>query len=68
MASFYVGIGFSQTKSTDSIAGGVQNKKDTVPYATLIFYRSYIPKMNAPLKKVPIIDIKNNSIWKEKIK
>ncbi len=29
-------------------------KGDTVPYATLYFYRSYIRPMNAPIKKVPI--------------
>ena len=25
-----------------------------MPYATLYFYRSYIPKLNAPIKKVPL--------------
>lgn len=48
--------GIAQTGSTDS-SGHIQtapNPHDTIPYATLYFYRSYIPKMNAPIKKVPI--------------
>ena len=54
---------FSQTKKTDIGASpdvkkiidstGI-NKRDSLSYATLYFYRSYIPKMNAPVKKVPI--------------
>jgi hypothetical protein len=37
--------------------------QDTIPYATLYFYRSYIPKLNAPLKKVPIYI--NDSLFHE---
>ncbi len=33
---------------------GQQQEKENIPYAELVFYRSYIPYMNAPLKKVPI--------------
>lgn len=29
-------------------------KADSLSYASLYFYRSFIPKMNAPIKKVPI--------------
>ena len=32
----------------------VINKQDTIAYATLYFYRSFVPKMVAPMKKVPI--------------
>lgn len=37
--------------------------QDTVPYAMLYFYRAYIPKLNAPLKKVPIYI--NDSLFHE---
>jgi hypothetical protein len=32
----------------------VKLNTDSMPYSTFYFYRSYIPKYNAPLKKVPI--------------
>lgn len=54
---------FSQNKISDSLT--LVNKKstndslalkkqDSIPYATLYFYRSYIPKFNAPIKKIPL--------------
>lgn len=36
------------------VNNGYKICQDTIPYAILYFYRSYIPKLNAPLKKVPI--------------
>jgi len=52
-----------QTRATDSLAT-----------AELVFYRAFIPKMNAPLKKVPIYlndtlvqELKANTIWRKKI-
>lgn len=54
---------FSQTTRTGMAASpGVKtivdsfgiNKRDSLPYATLYFYRSFIPKMNAPVKKISI--------------
>ncbi len=54
--SFTLIQAFSQPAKTDSSnnASAVNGKKDSIPYATLYFYRSYIPKMKAPVKKVPI--------------
>ena len=43
------GYRYNETK-----APKYQVKKDSLPYSSLYFYRSYIPKFNAPLKKVPI--------------
>lgn len=46
---------FSQTKTT--IAGTDSSslkKQDSAHFAVFYFYRAYIPKMVAPLKKVPI--------------
>ena len=54
---------FSQTGNKDSLVTAIQRaakdsavtpKHDTIPYVTLYFYRSYIPKFVAPIKKVPI--------------
>ena len=46
---------FSQIKSgVSNLDSAHLKKQDTVAFAVLYFYRSYIPKMNAPLKKVPI--------------
>ncbi len=53
---------------------GQSNPKDSIPYAELVFYRSYIPWMNAPLKKIPIYingslvnELKANRLWSKKI-
>ena len=40
-------------------------KKDSIPYATLYFYRSFIPWAVAPLKKVPVY-INDSLIYKLK--
>lgn len=41
--------------SIDTSAKAVAvNMQDTIAYATLYFYRSFVPKMVAPMKKVPI--------------
>ncbi len=44
----------STAVKTDSAHVAIVPKKDTVPYAIFYFYRAFIPKFNAPLKKVPI--------------
>ena len=41
------------------------NKHDSLPFATFCFYRSYIPKFNAPIKKVPIY-INDSLVYKLK--
>ena len=55
--------GFSQIIVGDSVitltnktrsAPVTTNKSDALPHATFYFYRSFIPKFNVPLKKVPI--------------
>ena len=50
--------GFAQVKIADSSntsakksTGIIVSKKDSIPYATLYFYRSFIPWINAPVKK-----------------
>lgn len=49
------GDSFVITNRSTTIVDSIKPKKtDSLPYATLHFYRSYIPKFNAPLKKVPI--------------
>ena len=54
---------FSQNKISDSLTlvykkstndSLALKKQDSLPFATLYFYRSYIPSFNAPLKKVPL--------------
>jgi hypothetical protein len=55
--------GFSQIVIKDSLITLTKNKRpdpsttrkeDSLPHATFYFYRSYIPKFNVPLKKVPV--------------
>lgn len=50
------------------------NQTDSVPFATVCFYRAYIPEMHAPVKKVPIFindslvhRLKANTILTKKI-
>ena len=46
---------FSQTNTgIANLDSASLKKQDTIPYAILYFYRSYVPKMNASLKNVPI--------------
>lgn len=55
--------GLSQNQKTDSLTALNSNStndlsalknQDSIPYATLYFYRSFIPKFNAPIKKIPL--------------
>ncbi len=56
----------SQVQTVDSSNGSSATQKgDSLPYATLYFYRAFIPKMNAPLKKVPIY-INDSLVYKLK--
>ena len=64
--------GFAQVKIADSSntsakksTGIIFSKKDSIPYATLYFYRSFIPWINAPVKKVPVY-INDSLIYKLK--
>lgn len=51
--SFAAFISFCQ-KNDSTLELSEKKITDTIPYATLYFYRSYIPKINAPVKKIPI--------------
>lgn len=46
------GMGKSAKDSTDGSA--LAKQQDSIPYVTLHVYRSYISKLDGPLKKVPI--------------
>lgn len=55
IALFISGYSFSQSHAGDLMLNSTNiDKQDSLPYAMLYFYRAFIPKMNAPLKKVPI--------------
>jgi hypothetical protein len=66
---------FSQTKTNAASADSSSLKKqDSVHYAVFYFYRAYIPKMVAPIKKVPIyiddslvFNLKANTLFAIKI-
>jgi|GEM_PF-2197616 len=45
---------FSQTKTIASTDSGSLKKQDSLHFAVFYFYRAFIPKMVAPIKKVPI--------------
>lgn len=55
-------------------ASGQNTHQSDAPYAEIVFYRAFIPKMKAPIKKVPIYigntlvySLKANTIWRTKI-